>query len=125
MWAFIASADTSTLLDLLAVLAAPAIELRAGRGEHIAALLCDAVRLDMRKWWSATTDSYFDHVRKDVVIDAMMEINPALDRSKLDKASKKDVLSRVKKTFKSKSWLPEPLRGPAPSAPPAEAIAAE
>jgi ParB family transcriptional regulator, chromosome partitioning protein len=125
LWAFITDADTSTLLDLLAVLAAPAIELRAGRGEHIADLLCQAARLDMHKWWQANADSYFEHVRKDVAIDAFMEINPALDRSKLDKASKKEVLARVKKTFKGKGWLPEPLRGPAPSAPAVEAIAAE
>ena len=128
LWAFIATTDAPTLLDLLAVLAAPAIELRAGRGEHIAALLCQAADLDMSKWWSATTDSYFDHVRKYVVIDAMMEINPALDRAKLDKASKKDVLSRVKKTFKGHAWLPEPLRTATPTAPPNEAaiaIAAE
>lgn len=125
LWAFIASADTSTLLDLLALFTVPAIELRAGRGEHIADLLCQAAHLDMNKWWSATTASYFDHVRKDVVIDAIMEVSPTLDRAKLDKASKKDVLSRIKKTFKGKAWLPEPLRGTAPSAPPAEAIAAE
>jgi ParB family chromosome partitioning protein len=125
LWAFVAAADMPILLDLLAVLAAPAIELRAGCGELIAGLLCQAAHLDMSKWWSATTESYFDHVRKDVVIDAMMEINPALDRSKLDKGSKKDVLARVKKAFKDKGWLPEPLRGPAPAAPAEAAIAAE
>lgn len=128
LWAFIADADTNTLLDLLAVLAAPAIELRAGRGEHIADHLCQAARLDMRKWWQANTGSYFEHVRKDVVIDALMEISPALDRSKLDKSSKKEVLARVKKTFKGKGWLPEPLRLMTPAVSPTEApiaIAAE
>ncbi len=125
LWAFVADADMTKLLDLLAVLTAPAIELRAGRGEHIAELLCQAAGLDMRKWWQATADSYFEHVRKDVTVDAIMEINPALDRAKLDKASKKEVIARVKKAFKGKGWLPEPLRGPAPLAPAAEAIAAE
>lgn len=128
LWAFIASADTTILLDLLAVLAAPAIELRAGRGEQIAELLCEAAHLDMGKWWSATTDSFFEHVRKDVVIDAMIEVNPTLDRGKLDKASKKDVLSRVKKTFKGRKWLPAPLRAATRTVPPFEpaiAIAAE
>jgi ParB family chromosome partitioning protein len=125
LWAFIENADMTNLLDLLAVLVAPAIELRAGRGEHIAELLCQAAGLDMRKWWQATPGSYFEHVRKDVTVDAIMEINPALDRAKLEKASKKEVLARVKKTFKGKAWLPEPLRGPALPAPGAEAIAAE
>jgi ParB family chromosome partitioning protein len=126
LWTYLADADLSTLLDLLAVLAAPAIELRAGRGEHIADLLCEAAGLDMRKWWHASAESFFEHVRKDVAVDAIMEVNPALDRAKLDKASKKDVLARVRKTFKGRGWLPPPLRTqsvPAPTQP--EAIAAE
>lgn len=126
LWTYIADADLSTLHDLLAVLAAPAIELRAGRGEHIADLLCEAAGLDMRKWWQASAESFFDHVRKDVTIDALMEVSPALDRIKLDKATKKDVLARIKKTFKGKGWLPSLLRtqsAPAQTQP--EAIAAE
>jgi ParB family chromosome partitioning protein len=112
LWTTIAAADMSTLLDLLAVLAARALELRAGRGEQIADLVCEAAGLDMRKWWQASAESFFEHVRKDVIVDAIMEVNPALDRAKLDKASKKDVLARTKKTFKGKGWLPAPLRVP-------------
>ncbi len=126
LWTYIATAELSTLLDLLAVLAAPAIELRAGRGEHIADLLCETAGLDMRKWWQAGADSFFEHVRKDVTVDAIMEINPALDRAKLDKSAKKDLLARIKKTFKGKGWLPAPLRVPlVPAKAPAELIAAE
>lgn len=67
-------------------------------------------------------ESYFEHVRK----DAIKEVSPKLDRSKLDKASKKEVLVRAKKLFKGSAWLPEPLRvsAPAPSAA-AAPIAAE
>lgn len=126
LWTYIAIADVSTLLDLLAVLAAPAIELRAGRGEHIADLLCEAAGLDMRKWWQASAGSFFEHVRKDVTVDAIMEVNPTLGRAKLDKSAKKDVLARIKKTFKGKGWLPAPLRVPSvPVQANAEAIAAE
>ncbi|MDX2274311.1 MAG: ParB/RepB/Spo0J family partition protein [Hyphomonadaceae bacterium] len=126
LWSYIATAHVSTLLELLAVLAAPAIELRAGRGEHIADLLCEAAGLDMRKWWQASADSFFEHVRKDVTVNAIMEVNPTLDRAKLDKAAKKDVLARVKKTFKGKGWLPAPLHVPSvPVQANAEVIAAE
>lgn len=125
LWAFIAEADQQTLLQLLAVLIAPAIELRPGRGNGVADAICAAADLDMSQYWSATPSSYFEHLRKDVVIDAIKELNPALDRSKLDKASKAEVLDRAKKAFKRSTWLPEPLRTHVPLQAPIETIAAE
>ena len=110
LWRFITSADTGTLLDLLAVLAAPAIELKAGRAEALSDALCAAAGLDMGKWWTPTVDGFFDHVRKDVVIAAIAEVTPSIDRHKLEKSPKKDVLARVKRAFKGKAWLPVPLR---------------
>ncbi len=124
LWSLIAAAEIDALLDLLAVLAAPAIELRAGRGEHIADLLCQAAGLDMSKYWTATPESYFGHVRKDVLVDAIKEEKPTLDRAKLDKAPKAELITRAKRMFKGSAWLPEPLRAdvlPADAA----AIAAE
>lgn len=125
LWAFIAEAGQQTLLDLLAVLVAPAIELRPSRAEGLVDAICNAAGLDMSKYWSATPQSYFEHVRRDVIIDAIKEVNPTLDRSKLDKASKNEALHRAKAVFKGSNWLPEPLRAKASSAPPAQAIAAE
>lgn len=110
LWAFVAEAETETLLELLAALVAPAIELAPGRAEGVAAAICAAAGLDMSQYWRATPESYFEHVRKDAIIEAIKEVNPALDRAKLDKASKKEVLSRAKSVFKSSTWLPEPLR---------------
>lgn len=124
LWAFICEASQQTLLELLAVLVAPAIELRPGRAEGFVDAICSAADLDMSKYWNATPQSYFEHVCKDVIIDAIREVNPALDRSKLDKASKKEVLDRAKALFKASNWLPEPLRAKACSAPSAQAIAA-
>ena len=125
LWAFIATVDQQTLLELMAVLVAPAIELRAGRADGVVAAICEAAGLDMGKYWSATVESYFEHVRKEVIVDAIKEVNPALDRSKLDKAPKQEVLARAKKAFKGSAWLPEPLRTPRQSPASVEAIAAE
>lgn len=127
LWAFICEAEQQTLLELLAVLIAPATELQRGRAESVVDAICAAAGLDMRNYWSATPESYFEHVRKDVIVDAIKELNPALDRTKLDKASKKEVLDRAKRLFKGSSWLPEALRVSAALKPefPAEAIAAE
>lgn len=125
LWAFVSDAETEALLELLAVLVAPAIELAPGRAEGIADAICTAARLDMSQYWRATPASYFEHVRKDVIVDAIKEMNPALDRTKLDKAPKREVLDRAKRLFKGSNWLPEPLRI-GPGAPPTvEAIAAE
>ena len=124
LWAFVSKADQATLLELLAMLVAPALELRAGG--DVADAICEAAGLDMSRYWSATCASFFEHVRKDVIIDAMKEHNPALDRTALDKASKKDVLARAKRVFKGSNWLPEVLRAHPVSVPAAvAAIAAE
>jgi len=125
LWAFISEADQQTLLELLAVLIAPAIELQRGRAESVVDAICAAAGLDMSKYWNATPESYFEHVRKDMIVDAIQEVNPALDRTKLDNAPKKNVLDRAKRMFKGSTWLPEPLRIGAVTPLAAKPIAAE
>ncbi|MEZ5994173.1 MAG: ParB/RepB/Spo0J family partition protein [Hyphomonadaceae bacterium] len=126
LWVFISQTDQAVLLELLAVLVAPAIELRANRTSNVADAICEAAGLDMSRYWRASCESFFEHVRKDVIVDAMKEHNPALDRTPLDKASKKDVLARAKRAFKGSTWLPEPLRTHmVPVQAPSDAIAAE
>lgn len=125
LWTFIAEAEQQTLLDLLAVLVAPAIELQRGRAEGVVDAICAAAGLDMSKYWSATPESFFEHVRKDVIVDAIKELNPVLDRTRLDKAPKKEVLDRAKRMFKGSTWLPEPLRTGCTAPMTSEAIAAE
>lgn len=125
-WQFVSEASTGTVLDLLAVLVAPAIELRPGRGEALGDALCGAAGLDMGKWWTASVESYFEHVRKSLIVEALLEINPSIDRAKLDKAPKKEVLGRARRAFKGKSWLPRPPRVGAQLAPEAtEPVAVE
>ena len=43
--------------------------LRGGAGAGAAA----AAGLDMREWWGATRDSYFDRVTKAFILDAVRE----------------------------------------------------
>src|SRR5262249_40379017 len=104
LWAFVTVADQETLLSLLAVMVAPGLDLRSGAKafgsivhDHICQAITVAAGLDMAKWWRASAESYFEHVRKDVILDAIIELSPKLDRSKLEKTSKKEVLARAKK----------------------------
>ncbi|MBL8552246.1 MAG: ParB/RepB/Spo0J family partition protein [Hyphomonadaceae bacterium] len=119
LWVHILQADDAFALGLIAVLIAPGIDLRQAPGVSLARIalgerLCEAACLDMSAYWSATPESYFDHVRKDVLIDALKEAKPSLDRGKLEKAPKSELLGRAKRVFKQSRWLPEPLRVSAP-----------
>lgn len=133
LWRFITESEQQTLLELLAVMIAPGFDLRndARASGHdaeqsIGDLIAEAVGLDMSRWWTASPDSYFNHVKRDVIVDAIRELNPALDRSKLEKAPKAELVARAKRMFKGANWLPESLRAQSASVqPPAEAIAAE
>ncbi|MGE0294560.1 MAG: ParB/RepB/Spo0J family partition protein [Hyphomonadaceae bacterium] len=133
LWRFVIEAEQQTLLNLLAVLIAPGLDLRmdARTSGHdaqtrIGNLFIEAVGLDMSRWWSASADSYFTHVKRDVILDAIREHKPGLVLPKLEKASKAELVSRTKRIFKGSTWLPEPLRTISVSVQtPTEAIAAE
>jgi len=133
LWRFITEAEQQTLLDFLAVLIAPGLDLRTdprtsghAAQAHIGDLFAESVGLDMSNWWSASADSYFAHVKRDVILDAIREHKPRLVLPKLEKASKAELVSRTKRIFKGSTWLPEPLRAHAVSVQaPTETIAAE
>lgn len=126
LWTFITQLETETLIEMLAVLVAPGFDLHAiGRSRsRVGDLVVQAASLDMNAWWKATPTSYFEHVRKDFVIEALVEAQPALDRAKLDKAPKSELVARCKKAFKRSTWLPAILRTDAKPAEPLS-IAAE
>lgn len=132
LWSFIADADQATLLELIALAIAPGIDLRrcgswSGMEQRLALgeALCSAANLDMTKWWTASVESYFEHVRKDQLIEGLLELNPKLDVTALTKSSKKELLARAKRAFKGSHWLPIPLRVIGPVEVSSVSIAAE
>ncbi|HCK85136.1 MAG TPA: hypothetical protein DHW63_11660 [Hyphomonadaceae bacterium] len=133
LWRYVSEAQQDTLLELLAVMIAPGLDLRtdarmsdAPTQIRIADWFADAVALDMSLWWTASADSYFSHVKRDMILDAIREHKPGLCVPKLEKASKAELISRTKRIFKGASWLPELLRTQSVSVQEkAEAIAAE
>jgi len=133
LWRFIAGAEQQTLLDLLAVLIAPGLDLRTDTRAsghdaqtRIGDLFAEAVGLDMSRWWTASAESYFGHVKRDVILNAIREHKPGVVLPKLAKASKAELVSRTKRIFKGSTWLPEPLRTHSVSVQsPTAAIAAE
>ncbi|MBK8545202.1 MAG: hypothetical protein IPL62_17720 [Caulobacteraceae bacterium] len=133
LWRFMIEAEQQTLLELLAVLIAPGLDMRTDTRAsghdaqvRIGDLFTAAVGLDMSRWWTASADSYFAHVKRDVILDAIREHKPGVVLPKLEKASKAELVSRTKRIFKGSTWLPEPLRTPSVFVQsPTEAIAAE
>ena len=130
LWAYVAGLDEPLLLELIAVTTAVGIDLRrtgpfAGTDarQALGQTLCEGAGLDMTKYWKASVDTYFEHVRKDAIIEALLEVSPKLDRAALDKAPKKEVLTRAKRSFRQSVWLPAPLRRVSETTP--AAIAAE
>ena len=121
LWAFIASADTSAL-PIRWRCSRLAIELRAGQSGGILSIFCCRSsrheQVGGRQRRRAT-----DHVRKDVVIDAIMEVSPALDQQRNPTRSKKDAQPYQEDVQRQPgcliAWWIEPCRRPA------EAIAAE
>lgn len=133
LWRFIIGTEPQTLHELLAVLIAPGLDLRTDTRAsghdaqaRIGDLFAESVGLDMSRWWSASADSYFSHVTRDAILDAIREHKPGLVQPKLEKASKAELVSRTKRIFKGSTWLPEPLRAHSVSIQsPIEAITAE
>lgn len=79
---------------------------RATKQAALSDALCAAAELDVDKWWKATVNGFFDRVRKHLVIAAIAEVKPGIDRAKLDNSPKKDVLERVKRAFKARPDCP-------------------
>ncbi|HRE42406.1 MAG TPA: ParB/RepB/Spo0J family partition protein [Terricaulis sp.] len=117
LWRFVSDAEQQTLLELLAVMIAPGLDLRtdarmsgAEAQTGIGNLFATAANLDMSRWWTASADSYFAHVKRDVILDAIREHKPGVCVPKLEKASKAELIARTKRIFKDAAWLPDPLR---------------
>jgi len=78
-----------------------------------AALLAEAVRLDMNAWFTPTAANYFGKISKGRIIDALREVKgsvaPAWGGMK-----KSQLAALAERQLSSTGWLPEPLRDPAP-----------
>lgn len=67
----------------------------------------------MNRYWSATPAGYFEHVRKNVIIDTIEEAHPALDRSTLDKVPKNEGMDRALQ--ERDLACPKPIRAHSPA----------
>jgi len=84
-----------------------------------------ALGLDMTQWWQPTAQSYFAHVPKARIFEAVTEAVTPAAAENLGRLKKDALAVEAEQRLAETGWLPEVLRAPvAPVAEP-EAIAAE
>jgi ParB family chromosome partitioning protein len=109
------------LLELLAFCTAQTVnatilkqERNATARTQQAALLADAVKLDMAAWFTPTAANYFGKVSKAQIIEALREIKGAAAPA-WSEMKKADLAALAEREIAGSGWLPEPLRAHAPA----------
>jgi ParB family chromosome partitioning protein len=106
--------DDADVLSVLAPLVADTIDAGAadwskGEGASLAAQVAQAAGLDMTKWWTPSTETYFGRVSKAQISTAVREsgeINFSAD------GRKADVAAAATRLVAGTGWLPRLLRMP-------------
>ncbi len=116
------------LLSLLAVCVAVTVGAVTGReGDAPAALLAQAVGLDMHDWWTPTAAGYFAHVSKAKTLEAVQVFAPE-QVNRLAKLKKVELASEAERLVTGTGWLPVMFRGveePATEVPVVSAVETE
>jgi len=115
LWSWCVEQDDSTLLRLLAFLAATSLdaiqakpETGADRVAHANAVAA-ALRMDMTQWFVPTSENFFDRISKTRICEALREAGK--DGGPSRESMKKGELSRLaEQEIAGTGWLPEPLR---------------
>lgn len=102
----------SELLSLLAVCVGYTVSAITSReGERPAALLAQAVGLDMGQWWTPTAAGYFEHVSKAKALEALQVFAPA-EVHRLGKLKKTQIAAEAERLAAGSGWLPAMFRAP-------------
>ncbi len=100
-------------LDMITFATATSVDGLRGRPESIdpSAPLAAALQLDMRDWWSATSENYLSLVPKAKMVQAVVEAHGGpLAAPGWEKMKKAEVLDLAHDSLKNTGWLPAPLR---------------
>jgi ParB family chromosome partitioning protein len=123
----------SELLSLLAVCVAATVgAVTSHEGDTPAALLAQAVGLDMHDWWTPTAAGYFEHVSKAKTLEAV-QVFASEQVNRLAKLKKVELAKEAERLVTGTGWLPLMFRGvdapvtevPVVSAVEAEGVAAD
>ena len=122
LWSWCLERSRDELLDLLAIIAARAVNTVQRKGDRPdacrlvhAAELGKSLKLDIGAWFTPTAEVYFNRVSRVQILAAINEAKgehaPALDKLK-----KSELAVRAEGLVAGTGWLPEPLRSAEPEA---------
>ncbi len=113
LWTWCLEQPQDTLLDLLAVTAASAVDavvLKDGsRHPHTDQIAC-AVSLDMAHYFTPTADNFFTHVNGAGIQAAIGEARSIPSAPAWGRLRKSELAAMAERHVKGTGWLPEPLR---------------
>lgn len=105
----------SELLSLLAVCVGYTVSAIASQENEVpAAMLAQAVNLDMHDWWTPTAAGYFDHVSKAKALEAVQVFAPG-EVNRLAKLNKAQIAAEAERLAVGSGWLPVMFRTPDPA----------
>jgi ParB family chromosome partitioning protein len=95
------------LVQLLALCTAPAVDVVTPRATACqpGAELTLALNLDMATWWKPTADSYFQHVPKATILDAVAQFAPN-EVPRLSKLKKAEIAQEAERLAEGSGWMP-------------------
>ena len=107
---WLAAQSQDDLLSLLSFCVASTIDLTSRAEAKVPAKAFGAlIGLDMRQWWKPTASSYFQHVSKTVIAEAVNEATGA-PLAKADALKKAEAAALAETAVAGSGWLPVMLR---------------
>ena len=120
LWDWLLQQDSATRLDLLAYCAGCSVNAVRKRHERDgseslahADRLAAALGLDMTHWWQPTAESFFRHVPKLRILEAVKEAVTPEAAENLAKLKKDALAAEAEQRLAGTGWLPAILRSPA------------
>lgn len=107
LFAVLLALPQDELVELLAVCVASAVDVVTPRASQTTpgVGLAQAVGLDMAVWWKPTAESYFRHVSKAVILDAVRQFAPS-HVARLSKLKKAEIANEAERLVKGTGWMP-------------------
>ncbi|WP_186139501.1 ParB/RepB/Spo0J family partition protein [Burkholderia gladioli] len=107
LFAVLLAKSQDEVVRLLAVCVAATVDVVTPRAtqRQPGAELAQAVGLDMAAWWKPTAESYFQHVPKAAILEAVGQYAPD-HVTRLSKLKKGDIASEAERLAEGSGWMP-------------------